>query len=112
MAPTEQLLPGHLQPCDDQLEEHRILMSALSELPNETHQRILADIVIMARRCERTQDYGPLHHLTTSVYATALLRRNPDYLTALGEADDAEAAGPPADEVDMAGLLARVSARR
>ncbi|MEX2290626.1 MAG: hypothetical protein WD794_09905 [Mycobacteriales bacterium] len=95
MAPVEQLLPGHFEPYDEQSEEHRILMAALAELPDETHQRILADIMMTARRCRETQDYQPLDHLTTSVYATALLRRNPEYLAALELADNAEAEGPP-----------------
>lgn len=112
MAPVERLLPEHLQPCDDQPEEHRIMMAALSELPDETQQRILAEIVITARRCEATQDYRPLNHLTTSLYATALLRRKPDYLAALAEADAAEAAGPPADAIDMDALMSRVRAGR
>lgn len=112
MAPVEQLLPEHLAPCDEQPDEHKILMAALSELPDETHQRILADFMVTARRCRETQDYAPLDHLTTSVYATALLRRNPEYLDAVEMADEAEAAGPPSDEVDVAGLVTRLRGRR
>lgn len=112
MAPVEQLVHDHQEPCEDRREEYRDLMAALSELPNETHQRILADIVMTSRRCEESLDFGPLRKITTSLYATALMRRKPDYLAALAEADEAEAAGPPSDEIDVAGLMARVRAGR
>lgn len=87
MSPVEpQVLPPHLREDNAGTSDFDLLMVALESLPAATHQRILANFVITSRRCEITRDYGPLRHLTESLFATAALHADGDYRAAVDRA--------------------------
>lgn len=59
MLPVQRLLPEHLRTEPGPPEDREVLTAALSMLPPEEHQRILTDMILTARRCDITRDYGP-----------------------------------------------------
>lgn len=112
MSPVEQqVLPSHLRPEHTHASEFELMMAALATLPLETHQSILANFVVTSRRCEVTRDYGPLRHLTESLFATAALHADGDYRAALVRAQelDAQDAG---ELIDVEEFRARRRANR
>jgi hypothetical protein len=93
VPPTaERVLPEHLREDRAADPDFDLMMTALETLPEESHQRILAKFVVTARRCEVSRDYGPLRHLTESLFATAALHADPEYRRAVEEARTTAAA--------------------
>lgn len=90
MPPVQQLLPEHLQTEPGSSEDRAVLTAALSMLPPEDHQRILTDMILTARRCDITRDYGPLRHLNDSLFVTARLHASEEYRIAIHDAKRSE----------------------
>jgi hypothetical protein len=72
---------------DDLLDRASQLTAAVLETPYARMRPLLADLILAALEYSETQDGSRLRELIPSIESTVRLRRNPDFVAALGDAD-------------------------
>ncbi len=108
MPPTQHLLPEDVLVDHDHSADRELVDHVLDALPAHEYRRLLADFIVVARRCDITRDYSPLRRLSDSVFVTARLQCSDEYRTAVEKALTA----PPGPPVDGGEFLAMLRAKR